>query len=1550
MARRKRLNKRVVVVLVALGVVLTLFGARVLIQRIPADPAEHRRRGDELLASAEQARADRDFRQAVEYATEAARHYDIAASASDDPCDFYKCAQALHELLRVPTLSETDQRQVLMRLGSRLQSATLLDPAHEPSLRLRAAMDWQRCLHVRHDEKGVIRWYPEFLYQADQVLRVDPNDAEMLFRRATAKARLADAQPDNPDWKTGAAADYAQATALDPDNERYWLGWLDLTRRTGTQTEALSAFERAVQAAPNSPRIRAAFAGHLRELGNYEQSLAQIDEAIRRAPDETLGYLAKAEHYRSQKRFDEALEALEQARGVDDTDYRVYGMLAQLHVRRKHRDKAIEEVRAGLEAIADNSGGELTDLEKLRYATAAGRLHYLLTGLLLDEARGSPPERREELIRQARVSRDALAKIMPASFEYQTAAGHVAFAERDYAQAATHLERAMKLTASAQRVDTRAANLLTRAYVALGHPSRAVSVYQYLRRLDRDNPSALVAEATVDMIMREYKVAEDLVKRALDIDADNRPALIAKAILDVVLHGQTKLPEDVELNSLHLAVIRDHAENLWAQRATRPDAANKVVTLAEQLHQRLPGDAKVVRLLLAACRETGQEEKAEQFVEAVAEANPELARRLAFRRKLLAESDPNRRFAMQMAEASRQWADEPFKKALHKATICFSYQREEPFLAYLDQAQRLQPNHRAVINLRWQHAVRQEDWPQAERWIDKAIELAGDDSWGLGMKASYHVARRQLRQATETLEEVLRRQPENKGAYVTLGDCHRILDQLDEAEDAYRQALSMDRSFLPAMRGMIYLETERGRHEEADKWVENAYARPDGPRDPFIRGRYMQLVESRGDPEQLGKVIAVREATLRRKPQDLGNAYRLATLYEQTEQNERAEQVYLHLFRRGGDRLRWIDPLLAFYRRTGQRGRILEALAALAEAPDKVAVHIKTGQVLADYDPRAAEAAFREAIDANAEDPRTYRALARFHAGRDQFASAAKHLSEYLRRGGTHPGVRHELIAYQIRYRQDDLLADARQRIAAMLKRDRRDVNALSLRGWLHYHSGRTDLALADLTEALRIDPHHRASRRRRAAVYETMGLPKEARDDIEVLMQALPEPELVETYAELCAGLGDFSDAEAAYRQQLRRRRHGHPVLLHGLMKLFLRRQQWDALQEVLDDARRNFSSKAWYQLVRYQMWRRRSDPTRAVEAVTAAVNLAEPIERARVLRTCILGLLQYRMYDRVLELCDANGQPASAAMDHWLQSVRARTLAATNRAPQAQTDKLFLDALSDAPADGKVFAFQQMVDAYGRAAALEKLRGWGAGPLAGNAHVQLMLGRELTKPGGDRTAEGLAALRKARHLASSPRQRAMVAMALGAAFHHNERLDEATEAWKQALEFSWKDARTRARLLNNLAYLYVEGHGAARDALTFAERAYALMPGSADILDTYGWVLTKRRNYVKAEDVLRRAVRLAPDKAAFRYHLGYLQEQQGRLEEAGEHYRAALERVGSADQTDLRQQIQQALNRVTPRAARGRSRTAAPPHTRRDAALPAGPRRPAGAAARRS
>jgi Tfp pilus assembly protein PilF len=105
---------------------------------------------------------------------------------------------------------------------------------------------------------------------------------------------------------------------------------------------------------------------------------------------------------------------------------------------------------------------------------------------------------------------------------------------------------------------------------------------------------------------------------------------------------------------------------------------------------------------------------------------------------------------------------------------------------------------------------------------------------------------------------------------------------------------------------------------------------------------------------------------------------------------------------------------------------------------------------------------------------------------------------------------------------------------------------------------------------------------------------------------------------------------------------------------------------------------------------------------------------------------------------------------------------------------------------------------------------------------------------------------------------------------------------------------------LLNNLAYLYDQTSD--QRALATAEKAYALVPRSPIVADTFGWILLRSGDTGRALPLLEKAASAAGAPDA-KYHYAVALEQAGRTADARAQLEAALAHPRFAEATAAKQ-----------------------------------------------
>ena len=131
---------------------------------------------------------------------------------------------------------------------------------------------------------------------------------------------------------------------------------------------------------------------------------------------------------------------------------------------------------------------------------------------------------------------------------------------------------------------------------------------------------------------------------------------------------------------------------------------------------------------------------------------------------------------------------------------------------------------------------------------------------------------------------------------------------------------------------------------------------------------------------------------------------------------------------------------------------------------------------------------------------------------------------------------------------------------------------------------------------------------------------------------------------------------------------------------------------------------------------------------------------------------------------------------------------------------------------------------------------------------------------------------------------------MLSGILYQQKEDIPKAREAYEAVVALN----PGFAPAANNLAYIYCEYLGDTDKALRLAKTAREGAPDNPNIADTLGWVLYKRSNYEWALTYLQESAAKLPDNVEVLFHLGMVQYELGKYDEAKQTLGRALEKGG--------------------------------------------------------
>jgi tetratricopeptide (TPR) repeat protein len=141
-----------------------------------------------------------------------------------------------------------------------------------------------------------------------------------------------------------------------------------------------------------------------------------------------------------------------------------------------------------------------------------------------------------------------------------------------------------------------------------------------------------------------------------------------------------------------------------------------------------------------------------------------------------------------------------------------------------------------------------------------------------------------------------------------------------------------------------------------------------------------------------------------------------------------------------------------------------------------------------------------------------------------------------------------------------------------------------------------------------------------------------------------------------------------------------------------------------------------------------------------------------------------------------------------------------------------------------------------------------------------------------------------------------------LGAAYERSGHQPEAVAAFRQLLSKS----PDYPMALNYLGYMWAEKSENLAEALTMVRRALELDPDNAAYIDSLGWIYFRMGDFPHAVEQLERAARLLPGDGTVQEHLGDALRALGKIPEARTAYERALE-LGDTDSSQVRRKLEE-------------------------------------------
>ena len=1488
MAKKTKLNYRMLATLGVITLLLIICLCYIYVGNLEQSPTYYQVKAEQALAQ-----KPKNYSAAISAYNSAAR---VAKSLDKTDYKFQVAKLFMERAVEEPNLQRMI-RQDYYGTGYKLLQGILRDsPNYQLGLELMQERLWSQAINSKNWDT-----WREYIDISNRVLDIK-EDGKLYYRKGYA---LASQSRRDSSLYADALKSFEKAIELEPDNITYRTGLAVFYETNKQLDKAEDVYKKGIKDIPDKAEIRIKYAVFLRRNDRKGESKAVIQQAIDCDKTDPLGYLTLADISLRDRDFKKAKWASDQAAKIDPDQLEIY--LINSRIKRSEGDYqgAADALRQGLKTITERKVGSA----KLKYpiGKAKALLNYWLATALLDVyGTTNDAETKKKVLEEIRLCNRELIKFAPGEQGQLKVEGQIAFVDGEYQKAKEKLEEAYKKNA-----DVKTASRLIEVYKRLNLPTRGEILAQKIIAIPgyEKHPYFLIQLAQFRLDARDYKGSREYLDRLLAEEPDNKTA---KKLLQAVNVAQGRSSDIGEVSDLTRLILLRRAEDY--RIAEKYDLAAGELKKILASH---PDDIIVTGRLLGIYMELGEKDKAQEVInKALAACKDNKAKVMELERwkALINEKDAEKRFAIEIEFADK--IEEPFQKTLYKYMLCKRYGKQKQALKYLEEANTLKPDNPLVIEYRMLNALQNKEYTQASEII-APLEKINIEYWYL-LRARIAMKEGKYDEAIVNLQEYLAKKSYSQIANLMLGECYLMKGDNERAKEQFAKCLNNDAKDIKAMVGLAKVANQENKIIDHDRWVRRAYSYPEGKRDPYIYEQYVRLDV---EPKNIGKAIETREKKFKEQPQNLSNVARLASLYEQQGNIDRAKTLYEYVYANVADKISYSEQLATFYARhnmTTKSDELFTNLISQAKTKEnKIRAYIAYGNFLSRFDQAAAQGMYEKAVQIDPKSVRPLKVLANlFSAQAMKLAREGKTKESKIKWKAAIDKLRlvigldpSDMQAKQSLYRlyvDADMLTDAVAGYKGLLQSDPNDVKAILGLGLTFLKKGEVDKAISQFKTAIDLFPNMPDAYMLRAEAYQAKGELQLAiedmrrsvqysnnvllRMDLASLYLANDNTELaIATYSGIISG-PDTSKYFPAYQK---------------LVELLLAKTRWQSLESICSKGKKEFPKSPMFYLAMADMWKVRSNDRARISELQQAVKI-DPMNET-VVRTYMEALYdakQYQGLKQVLEFYQA--QPGFAILASTYNSM---LLAAQGQTQQAQKD--FLLTLANARNSQQIsMVIGSMIRTLGKEYCLKNApQIVKAKP--DNWIVLMSLGNLAIDVENYKQAHGY--LMDALKVVSGAQARIRILVSLAKMYEKTRNTRGIEKAYTEILRIDPYNFLA----LNNLAYLYVNDFKEPKQALPLIERALNVKPGNQNLIDTYAWTLALNGQYSRAEsflnDILRRGAK-GPDAL---YHMGYVKEKLGKYKFAKDYYRRAWEYAKDSD-TPLKKDIQKGIERVNDELAK--------------------------------
>lgn len=1484
-----RVNTKFVIGLSAtlIAIIVGLVGVWYMFVR--TDPAEYIARADAMLAQGQ-------YAQAVDF-------YRKARSGRPHSVDLMlKQAQAMSQI------TVEDSRQARSAIGQLIdlyKGVLDVDARHETAMRSLAAIYMQ----IGRELGDLDAWDQLFKITNTAVLSDSGNVLARQYRGIAQINRMLAVNVPSNDAKI-AWEDLTQAHALDgddPDVTHHMALWhvLQFKEFSGISGNASEAKEHQKQALalsdallkqyPDEPRIKVFKLRILSEMRMRQEAdvlAMQLEKELAVSPDSADMVLEVSRQLASRvtgnnRQVTLDVASLSRAEGLVEAAVKVHPADLRLALLQGQiltvmgkfdeamtvLDKAANDVHRALPLVAYQSA-QLRRAASVQYADLMLRQGDGMTG----DAREKTLAKVEELIEKMRADTGESAYVSMLS-------GKLNLTRENWGLALKQLD-----SASSQFNDRKPDILLLSASACaqLGELGAAVQRLEALLKVRGDYLPARMELAKLQLRLSQSQQAKQHIDIILRVEG-NTPSVKTQQLL-AIYYAQTN---QVDMAIALYKQLDPNNDLQVAMSLARLEASNgqkqQAVNLLTHHFNKEPKNVGILRELVQIIDNPQQ---LERYFAMAKQAGADDNALTLLKSKLIDKSGKSAVIAVTRIVDN---IDDPFDRAMSQYTLNRQLGKLDAAQFALREASRIKPDHPRVMEVLFDQAIEAKDWNKAQELATKARTKNTDLADGSLYAGRLQLAQGQVANAVALLTRGMKQRPVYSEGWRWLAQAQRAAGDVSAAIRSYQESIRQRPDNLRAYEGLADSYDAASHRDDALRTWRKVYQIAPGHRD--YREKYLAYEQRHGDPS---KSLEVRKQIAQNEPADLGNLRGMAVLYAHLKQMNQARAVCQQLFAKApADRANYgaYAAVLAINEQLDEARKVLDTY--LQQMGNKAVAddYLLYARFLVSVNQKSdAYKQYQQAIKLDkTSDMQASRELADALFADARFAEASKVYQavwELDRRDGR---VGYRLVETLQRNSQYDQAGRVLSQLEDAIGKS---ATSLLLKAQIARSQNRPTEAVAFLNQAVEQTPDDAMVYYQRASML--MVDPNQENRVIEDLRKVLElDPNFTAAHrmlAQIHLRHDSFDQAVKEYESVLTQNPNDMNTRVE-LLQMYINANDNLAAKTLLSDATRRFPTESRWPKLQADLAIREKNHRQAAKYLLYAFEL-EPDDR--VLAAMGLEMIQANAAGMAISKIEEN--PQLLASNVQLRAVLGRAKYALGRKADGKTE--FQQALREAQTLSDVInVCDQLVMAEGlinTRTILEQFSG-------AKSDIWLQVAIARTEVGASKYEEAVNRLNRIKPQITGKEKSEFTGL-LSLALHNCGKFEEAAKVYQQVLTENPKSFAA----LNNLAYLLATNLNRPTEALTYAQQAAAMTPNDPQVLDTLGWVEFLAGDVDKAQETLKRSVRIKAFTANT-YHLAEVMLKDGQTRYATELLDMARQFAQQNDDKQMLDKVNVRIKEVT-------------------------------------